>query len=424
MTKKKKILIIVFSIIAFAVAVAVTVFVTNRKLLSYAFAAPSYLKEKYGDRPIARSVEGVHETGFSVGPLCGAIVHYKDFDVLVTDSEIADNRQYDDIVSAFKEEYLNLDEIYSELSDCTVELNFHVTVPGHSYKDFTSRYFDGNIADFIHGTKANIVVTTDGEGFHEKYAETPELLHEKLEKIYNSSRGDVRVYAYVHDPTLDLPDMPLEYYPHDSYRFKPKRYDDYMELIAAGIVDKDGIADTLVVQQPLSNFYDIDEFTAISDCDYFTPVASEKDYIFSRADFSQDTKVYPGNATYRLRSEPAEEYALTIRPEGLYCGFDSYNMSRSGHDFILRLDREHYNITDSTIALRVAQSAYINDFKERQNFNTFGYSGEDGFPTDTKDWYYADDKYLYLFVPHICHDLFTGEYGQDGVYIAFTDVEN
>lgn len=97
-------------------------------------------------------------------------------------------------------------------------------------------------------------------------------------------------------------------------------------------------------------------------------------------------------------------------------------MSRNGHDFILRLDKEHYNITDSTIALRVAQTAYVNDFKDRQNFNTFGYSGEEGLPTDTKEWYYVDDEYLYLYVPCVCHDLFTWEYGKDGVYIAFTDV--
>lgn len=413
MTKKKKILIIFF----LAIAVAIISFLANYKLLSYAFAAPSYLKEKYGDRPIARSVEGVHETGFSVGPLCGAIVHYKDFDVLVTDNEIADNRQYDDIVSAFKEEYLDLDEIYSELSDCTVELDFHVTVPGHSYKDFTSRYFDGNIADFIHGTGANIVVTTDGEGFHEKYAETPELLQEKLEKIHNSSRGDVRVYSYVHDPTLDLPDMPLEYYPHDSYRFPPKRYDDYMELIAAGVINKNGIVDELVVQQPFSNFYDIDEFTAISDYDRFSPITSERDYIFSRVDFSQNTKVYPGSNTYRLKSDLAEEHALTICPEGLYCG-----VNRRNHDFILRLDRGHYNITDSTIALRIAPPAFADNFKDRQNFNTFGYSGEDDYPTNTKHWYYYDDKYLYLYVPHMCYDLFADEDGEDGVYIAFTNI--
>ncbi len=254
MTKKKKILIIVFSAITFVAAITAAVLVANRKLLSYAHTASSYLKEKYGDRLIARSVEGVHETGFSVGPLCGALVHYKDFDVLVTDSEIADNRQYDDIVSAFKEEYLDLDEIYSELSECSVELNFRVYVPGHPYKEFNSRYFDGDIAGLIRETKANIVVTTDGEGYHEKREETPARLYEILEKIDGATRGDVRVYSYVHDPALDLPDMPLEYYPHDNSRFKPKRYDDYMELIAAGTVEKDSLSDELVVQQPPLEF--------------------------------------------------------------------------------------------------------------------------------------------------------------------------
>lgn len=179
---------------------------------------------------------------------------------------------------------------------------------------------------------------------------------------------------------------------------------------------------SLLCSSRLSNFYEIDEFTAISDYDYFTPIKSKRDFNFSHVNFSQDTKVYPGNEALSHQSEPPEEYALTIRPEGLFCGFDSHNMSRNGHDFILRLDKEHYNITDSTIALRVAQTAYVNDFKDRQNFNTFGYSGEEGLPTDTKEWYYVDDEYLYLYVPCVCHDLFTWEYGKDGVYIAFTDV--
>lgn len=417
MTKKKKILTIVFSAVALAIiALLISSWCVRNnqpaeflKIASDKKKAAAYVTEKYGDSPSVLSADPVYHGGFlfSKGKLCGTVVHYNGFDVLVKEDRITDDRQYDDIVAAFKEEYLLLDDIYSEVSDCTVAFDFHVTVYSLTYQEFCGKYFDGDISEFLKTTKPDLLITLDGEGFREKRDETPELLYELLNKISSALDKNLRVYAYVRDPELDLPDMPMEDSADRHLRFPPKRYDDYMELIASAVLEKN--AAEITVQQP--SFYDIDEFTAISDFDAASRITSGWDFAFSHVDYSQNTTVYRG--IYRFDNR-AEENVLTIRENGLYCGVNTRL-----HDFILRLDKEHYGITDSTIALRIAPPAFSKKFKDKQYYVSFGY---DSYDCDEKHWYYADDKYLYLYVPYLCSELSSDE--STGVYIAFADIEN
>lgn len=417
MTKKKKILIITLSAIGILIIAIVTAFfcsVNNQpseliETLSAKRKAAAYIKEKYGDSPLVRSAEPVYSGGFMFdkGRLCGAVVHFNDFDVLVTDDKITDNRQYDEIVAAFTEKYLSVNEIYSEVEEQTVSFDFGVRVSSKTYNDFNSSYFDGDISEFLGGTDPKLIVKLEGQGFHEKRDETPALLYEMLGQIYNSTGGDIRVYAYVYDPELDLPDMLLEDNAYRSLRYPPKRYDDYMELIAAGSIDRHELSDNIIVQQPL--FYIIDEFTAISDYDVASRITSEKDFFFTPKDFSENTMVYRGIYKY---DDHAEENALTIKENGIYCGVNTRL-----HDFILRLDREHYGITDNTIALRVTPPVTAEKWYGKQLYVSFGYNGYD---CDENHWYYMDDKYLYLYVPYLCSDLTPFE-DRPGVYIAFAD---
>lgn len=416
MTKKKKILIIVFSAIGLAIIALLVASYCSANNQPAEFIetssakkkAAAYLNEKYGESPRASSAEPVYTGGwmFSTGRLAGAVVHYKGFDVLVADDKISDNRQYDEIVADFKEEFLDLSGIYSELSDCTVGLDFNVTVSNKNYPEFTNRYYKGDISEYIREANPKIVITTDGEGFTEKRGETPAALYELLEKINGATRGDVRAYAYVRDPALDLPDMPFDDGNRYGLLFPPKRYDDYMELICAAALD----GDRITVEQP--SFYEIDQFTAISDNDITSHISSENAFFFSNADFSDNTTAYRGIYKYDDR---AEENILTIRENGIYCG-----VNERLHDFILRLDREHYGITDSTIALRITPPIASGDRLGKRLYVSFGYTGYD---CDENHWYYMDDKYLYLYVPHLCSNL-SGFEDSNGVYIAFADIKN
>lgn len=419
MTKKKKILIITLSaigILIIAIVMAIVCSAANRpgeftETRSAKRKAVDYIKEKYGDSPRVSSVEPVYSGGFMFdrGKLRGVVVHFNDFDVLVADDKVTDNRQYDEIVAAFTEKYLSVNEIYSEVEELAVSFDFGVRVSSKNYSDFTDRYFNGDISKFLNRTNPKLIVTLEGRGFHEKKDETPALLYDTLEQIYRSTGGDIRVYAYVYDPELDLPDMPMEDDGNYSLRYPPKRYDDYMELIAAGSIDRHELSDSIIVQQP--SFYTIDEFTAISDYDVASRITSEKDFFLTPKDFSENTTVYRGRYKY---DDHAEENVLTIKETGLYCGVNTRN-----HDFILRLDREHYGIKDNTIALRVTPPVTAEKWYGKQLYISFGY---DGYDTDENHWYYMDDKYLYLYVPHLCYDLFDF-YDEPGVYIAFADID-
>lgn len=419
MTKKKKIICIAFSAIGILIIAIVTAIVCSAANRPAEFTetrsakrkAAAYIKEKYGDSPRVSSTEPVYSGGFMFdqGTLRGAVVHFNDFDVLVADDKITDNRQYDEIVAAFTEKYLSVNEIYSKVEELTVSLDFGVRVSSKNYSDFNSRYFDGDISKFLDRTNPKLIVTLEGRGFHEKKDETPALLYDTLERIYRSTGGDIRVYAYVYDPNADLPDMPLEYDPNNNRRYPPKKYDDYMELIAAGSIDRHELSDSIIVQQP--SFYTIDEFTAISDYDVASRITSEKDFFLTPKDFSGNTTVYRGVYKY---DDHAEENVLTIKETGLYCGVNTRN-----HDFILRLDRAHYGITDNTIALRVTPPVTAEKWYGKQLYVSFGY---DGYDPDEFHWYYMDDKYLYLYVPHLCSDL-SGFYSEPGVYIAFADID-
>lgn len=416
MTKKKKIRVIIFSVIGLAIIALLVASYCSANNQPAEFIetssakkkAAAYLKEKYGDSPSASSASPVYSGGFmfSRGTLRGVVVHYNGFDVLVADDKISDNRQYDEIVAAFTEKYLEVDEIYSEIKDCTAGFDFGITVANLTYNDFNSAYFDGDITAFLGRTKPKLVVTLEGEGFTEKRDETPKMLYELLEKIDGAALGNVRVYAYVHDPALDLPDMPFEDGNRYGLRFPPKRYDDYLELICAATLDDDRIT----VEQP--SFYEIDEFTAISDNDITLHITSENAFFFSNADFSDNTTAYRGIYKY---DNHAEENILTIRENGIYCGVNARL-----HDFILRLDRERYGITDSTIALRITPPVTSEKWLGKRLYVSFGYTGYD---CDENHWYYMDDKYLYLYVPHLCSNL-SGFEDSNGVYIAFADVEN
>lgn len=198
--------------------------------------------------------------------------------------------------------------------------------------------------------------------------------------------------------------MPLECSAY-NLMFPPKRYDDYMELIAAGRI----VRDESVIEQPC--WYAADEFTSISDNNIDSHITSERDFFCTAKDFSENQTVYRGRFKY---DDHAEENILTVRENGLFCGVNARS-----HDFMLRLDREHYGITDNTIALRITPPVTAEEWSGKQLYISFGY---DGYDTDSEHWYYMDEKYLYLYVPYMCHDLFGFEEDR-GVYIAFADID-
>lgn len=419
MTKRKRAIIITLSaigIVLLTIAMVLFCSLTNQPAEFFATCsakkkAADYVKEKYGDNPHICSAEPVYSGGFMFdrGRLCGALVSFDTFDVLVSDDRASDNRQYSEITTAFTEKYLSVNEIYSNMTECSVTFDFGEAVSDTNYGAFNRDYFDGDITKFLGETNPRLSVVLDGQGFHEKRAETTDLLSKLLEQISFSTSGDMRVYAYVSDPESDLPNMPLAF-ENSSLRYAPKKYDAYMELIAAGSIVRENGSEDIMIQQP--SFYTIDAYTAIADIDIASPITSEQDFFFHHKDYSENTTAYRGRYKY---DNYAEKNVLTIKENGLYCGMRDAGQ----HDFLLRLDRAYYGITDSTIALRITPPVTAEKWLGKQLYLSFGY---DGYDCDENHWYYMDDEYLYIYVPHFCSDLWPFEDGR-GVYIAFAEID-
>ncbi|MDE6133682.1 MAG: hypothetical protein K2G04_09980 [Oscillospiraceae bacterium] len=99
---------------------------------------------------------------------------------------------------------------------------------------------------------------------------------------------------------------------------------------------------------------------------------------------------------------------LKIRDIGYNADFT--DKKSNGIEIFLRLDREHYKITDQTIPLLVADGE--RDWQGKRLYTSVGYGQYD---SKDEDWYYLDKDYLYLHI--------NGTYiGFSDAYITFSDL--
>ena len=264
--------------------------------------------------------------------------------------------------------------------------------------------FDGDIEKFISDARPILSASITYEGYPEKYDEYRQLLNDKLSEIQNAFYNDrLDVHIYVHNPDLNLAEMPYKAI-ISSMTYTLPRYEEYMELIAFGHSSyKEYSNDEAKVFQ--AEFYEIDEYTAVSDDRQ--PILSEDEVVFEKVDLSNDTTVHRG------RFKSTEEKDLTIRNEGL-----KIELSGHGHyNTFLRLDRNHYDITDSTVPLLVADNYTGNHQYSRRYYLTVGYNNQELTDTNYDDWYYLDDDYLYLYITSIHSD-----FNSENWVLTFSDV--
>lgn len=415
MSKVKKIVII--SVTALVAALIVLLIVTycdltdqpKAALMTYSAkqTAKEYMREKYGDSPLIIDTDPIYSGGFMFdrGNLEGILINYNGFQAEVVNGEVRDNRQNEDIIAAFDKKYLRNNELFSEMTGTSVSLLFADAETG---ADLTSIYFDGNIDEFLRAAKPRISVRASGVGYAGKNEEAPVEIRKMLENISAACPDEYSIFIKVTDPQKDLPEMPNK---HGSggLKYPPDAYEEYMELMAYGEAHSDSNDSGINIYQ--THFYDIDDYTAISAVDAEAPLTSMREVYFEKVNYSENLTAYRGVYKY---DDHADENILTIRPEGF-----TAKIGDRRQPFLLRLDRKHYEIGDSTIALRVTDTLKNSAWQGKRLYVSLGFYPYD---CDFDSWYYITDDYLYLYVPYSSSDLM-GLDGCQPCQIAFADVE-
>lgn len=371
-------------------------------------AAAGYIEKKYGEKAVFSKAEPITRASGYIFPeryFVGIELTADNYTVMVYFNEdepvIIDDRQYDEICSAVKEHFFDDKSLGYSYEINNFSLDFYKKLEDgiHDRRDtrFTSVYFDGDIEKFLREATAEISADVTYEGYPEKRNEYRNILNNKLEYIYPffGEEGSL-VYLFIHDPNVNLPEIKNKYV-NSSRIYHIPRYEEYMELIACGYTSKDGIK---VLQ---TEWYDIDEFTAIS-CE-FSPVLSDNAFIFGETDLSDNTTVYRGVYKYDDR---AEENILQIRDISYIV--DLTDRKSGGNTVFLRLDRNHYGITDKTVPLLVADGT--GNWQGKRLYTSIGYGSYD---SKELDWYYFDDNYIYLYINGMHVDVWDA-------YLAFADV--
>lgn len=419
MSKVKKVTVIssivIFTVLIFAQCTAQIfcgdeIRLENRvsELTSYAeTAAKEYIKKKYGEEP--KSISGARPAMEMYDGDDGWEEHFGGVFLTVDGYNTAvyfnngtsveyiyDDRQYTEICNAVEETFFNDSEM-----GLSYEFDkFYITF-SETHNRFTDVYFDGDIYSFAQKSGMSVCADIIYEGRPEKSGKYGELLQNKFKELNNAFTGYAMydIYIFVHDPRLDLPEAAHKdsnYNIHNKVYGKDIRkpeYEDYMELMAYGSSEKN-------IYQ--TKFFDIDEYTAISD--EMENIMSYNDFVFSPVSFDGKTTAY-GNVLW------CHDYdvPLEIRETGYYIECRGEEAS----DVMLRFDREHYNITDTTIPLLVRDSKELH--KGNLLYTSLGYGDYDSLDGD---WHYLDDKYLYVY---ISNSTFSYDWGEP--YLAFSDSE-
>ncbi len=371
----------------------------------YERKAVRYVEQKYGEtlKPISHNAN-YHSDKKGHRKAEYVTIQFNGFEVYADDTVICDDRQYDEIKAAIEERYINDDELGShwsgdwELVFCEVK----------DKPEFCSVYFDGDTDKFIIEAEVTIHADITYEGYPEMNGDYRQLLTDKLteinEKFYLTDyHGDdnLDVSFYIHDPTSDLLKMPYKAI-DESRIYHEARYEEYMGYIAYAYTGNRSATggyrpfeSEIRVYHP--EFFDIDEYTAVSDD--LTPIVSENEVNFEPVDLSD-------NAVFS--SVWSDTNSITVRDTGYHIELDRKGI----YDIFLRLDRGYYGITEKTVPLAVSYGS-----NDRKKYLSIGWSGEGITSCDTEDWYYLDDKYLYLY---ICS--FKSEFEDDEWVLAFYDL--
>lgn len=420
MSKKKKIIIIVIGVIGGLIVLLgvyicwaiwggyngdiALAFKTNAELIKARSTVKEYISDKYGEKAEIISTKA-HFGGGSwfTGPLYLEAIEISlpGYIVMIKGGRVCDNRQYEEICSAVQERFFDDTDLGSSYTGSLSVLYSEVTGISEDAYHCTSVYFDGDIERFLYRSNAGVSATYVYEGYPDKSGDYRKLLEDKLSELeYYCNDKDLRVTIHIKNPGVDLPEMP---YAREINRDNKMRqvpmYDEFMELIACAYINQyDFEPYNCTVLQP--DFWQIDEYTAVSD--NAAPIRSDKEILFEQVDLSDNTTVYRGRYKHDDRKD---ENILTIRDTGWRINLPD----RKLYNVFLRLDRAHYNITDTAIPLIVSDLTRrdnpLSEWETKRYYLTVGYGNYRDVDTNLDDWYYLDDKYLYLRISRVQSDL-------------------
>lgn len=422
MSKKKKIIITVISVIGGIIVLLgiyicwaiwggydgniALAFQTNAERIKARSTVKEYIMDKYGEEAKIISVKEHMGGGGFFGPplhLDAVEVFLPGYSVFIDGDTVCDNRQYEEICSAVQERFFDDADLGS--SNTGSLSVFYSEAEGISEDAYhsTSVYYDGDIESFLRRSDAGLGAEFVYEGYPDKSGDYRKLLEDKLDDLkYYFNDNALTVTIHVKNPGLDLPEMPYARETnHDNKMRQVPMYDEFMELIACAYINHSDFKPyNCTVLQP--EFRQIDEYTAVSD--NATPIRSDKEITFEQVDLSDNTTVYRGRYKYDDRKD---KNILTTRDTGWRIEL----ADRKLYSVFLRLDREHYNITDTAIPLIVADLTRrdnpLSDWETKRYYITVGYGNYVNVDTNLDDWYYLDDKYLYLRISHVQSDLDT-----------------
>ena len=369
-----------------------------------------YVMDKYGDEAkIIGTKAHFGGGGWFTGPLYldAVEVSLPGYRVMIKGDTVCDDRQYKEICAAVQERYFDDTDLGSSYTGGVSVLFSEVTGINEGGYHCTSVYFDGDIESFLRHSRARLGASFVYEGYPEKYGDYRKLLEDKLSELEYYFNDDMTVTIHIKNPELDLPEMPYAHTSNGNNKIqRDPQYDEFMELIACAYIDH---YDREVIQV---DFREIDEYTAVSDNS--RPIRSKDEITFEQVDLSDNTTVCRGRFKYDYHKD---ENILTTRDTGWRINL----ADRRVYAVFLRLDREHYNITDTTIPLIVADLTLrdnpLSEFETKRYYLTVGYGNYFDVDTNPDDWYYLDDKYLYLRISRVQSDL------NDDWILTFSDSE-
>lgn len=369
--------------------------------------AREYWREKYGEEVVITDAEAfLTGGGWFGGPLrieCVRVTTKDGSVIAVSDEYSCDDAQYDEITAAFTAAFLE-DASLGTARDIYVSLRLNDHYDTNDFDRFTDVYFDGDLTAFFDDVCPECYITAEYDGEAEAAGTYPDAIGKKLSELLELDAKSLKAYITVKNPALELPEMPGKFV--NSHKIMREPYaEEFLETFAYGNAEKS--RDDMTLQVFAVNFYDIDEYTAVSDNLYGSPVTSQRDYVFEPTDLSEETTAYRGKYKY---DDHAEKNIMTIRNEGWRIDFPNRR------DLLFRLDREHYGITENTLPLVVTDVLTNTAWAGKRLYVSLGV---DGFDPSEDSWYYLDDKYLYLYINNPIHDL----YGfSSGYYLTFADL--
>ena len=383
------------------------IIIQNMDLMAAKQSAAEYIADKYGVSDKPSSSEFIYTGGGLFGPprrVAATKVDFEGYSVIMNDGVMCDNRQYGDICDAIKKEFIDDKSLGASFTGEAKPI--FAVLPETDCSEYTADHFGGNIRQFLGKNPAALSAYITYEGYPEKRDKYRDILNDKfscLSKVFDGENSNITLL--VKSPGLELPKSEHKL-TDETKKYPIPRYEDYMELLACGYMGVQNFFEEDKTKVYSTEFYELDEYTAVSD--EVQPITDASEVNYETVDLSDNTTALRGR--YRYDSHANEE-TLNIRNSGIKISLNG----RGAYNMLVRLDREHYNIDKDTVPLIVSDFETrdpnsFDSFVLNRYYLTVGYKLSDMTDANYDDWYYLDDKYLYLYISSVQSDFNSNDF--------------